>query len=229
MTQGWTFTPRNYGPQWVEAEAMWPDGRRIFAQAGFLATNTLPTVRVVASVPEASEEGPVAGQFVILRSGYTNTPLTVHYVLGGTATKFIDYRRPQGDMPEFVDIPGGSFSAPVTIVPVDDGAFEGFETVRLTIWSNTNYNVGAPDQAAVTIADNEFGILSVTASAAGDTTIAWVSVPGRRYRVVCADHYDDLSWKDLSEDIIAVDRTATWTDVAWEPQAQRFYRVREAP
>ena len=30
-----TVIPRNGGPQWVEAEATWPDGRRVFARASF--------------------------------------------------------------------------------------------------------------------------------------------------------------------------------------------------
>ena len=30
-----TFTPATVGEQWVEAEAHWPDGRRVFAAAGF--------------------------------------------------------------------------------------------------------------------------------------------------------------------------------------------------
>ena len=32
-----TFSPRNNGLQWVEAEACWPDGRRVFASAQFRA------------------------------------------------------------------------------------------------------------------------------------------------------------------------------------------------
>jgi hypothetical protein len=31
------FTPRATGEQWVEAEAQWPDGRRMFAVAKFSA------------------------------------------------------------------------------------------------------------------------------------------------------------------------------------------------
>jgi hypothetical protein len=33
----YTISPKNSGPQWVEAEAEWPDGRRAFAQATFAA------------------------------------------------------------------------------------------------------------------------------------------------------------------------------------------------
>ncbi len=35
--QSFTYTPINNGPQWVEAEAQWPDGRRIFATNVFNA------------------------------------------------------------------------------------------------------------------------------------------------------------------------------------------------
>ena len=37
-----TFTPGGYGAQWVEAEAQWPDGRRVVATATFTANS--PTV-----------------------------------------------------------------------------------------------------------------------------------------------------------------------------------------
>ncbi|HWH68863.1 MAG TPA: hypothetical protein VNT26_05730, partial [Candidatus Sulfotelmatobacter sp.] len=33
----YTVTPSKSGAQWVEAEAQWPDGRRVFAQASFTA------------------------------------------------------------------------------------------------------------------------------------------------------------------------------------------------
>jgi hypothetical protein len=33
----YTFTPRNHGPQWAEAEIAWPDGRRAFAATTFNA------------------------------------------------------------------------------------------------------------------------------------------------------------------------------------------------
>jgi len=229
MGQSWTFTPTNYGAQWVEAEASWPDGRRVFARGGFFATNTLPTVQVTVTMAEASEEGPKPGQFTIIRSGYTNAPLTVNYQLGGTAEKFTDYRRPQGDMPEFVVIPAGAFSASITIVPVDDSVFEGFETATLTISSNANYNVGAPDRATVTIADNELGILGITTSIAGDAAISWASVPGRAYRVVSKDDYEDSNWQDLSADIVATGHATTWIDVGSQSQPQRYYRIRKLP
>jgi len=45
IAPSFVFSPRNVGDQWVEAEAILPDGRRVFAKAGFRAvasTNTPP-------------------------------------------------------------------------------------------------------------------------------------------------------------------------------------------
>jgi hypothetical protein len=35
------FTPKNPGPQWVEFEAQWPDGRRVSAATNFTSDVTL--------------------------------------------------------------------------------------------------------------------------------------------------------------------------------------------
>ena len=224
-----TFTPTNYGPHRIEAEAAWPDGRRAFASASFFVTDTLPTVTVVATVPNASEEGPTPGQFTVSRDSGTNDDLTVNYQFSGTAAKFDDYRRPQGDMPEFVVIPAGSLSATITIVPVNDTIFEGVETATLTIAGNTAYHVGAPAAATITIADNELGILRVIMSAGGDATLTWVSVPGKHYQVICKDNLDDPGWTVLNADIAATGPTTSWTDAALPSRTQRFYSVRTVP
>ena len=51
-----TFTPQNNGTQWVEAEAQWPDGRRIFATANFTA-NSPNVVWVDDAVPGGGAPG----------------------------------------------------------------------------------------------------------------------------------------------------------------------------
>jgi len=148
-----TFTPTNSGSQWIEAEAQWPDGRRIFAVTDGSATNTLPTVTVVATTATASEQGPVPGVFTFTRTGSTTAPLTVNYQFSGTASKWTDYRRAQGDMPETISIPTGSTSATLTIYPVVDNIPEGPQTVILTLSPNAAYNLGQPKSATVTIVE----------------------------------------------------------------------------
>src|SRR5205814_619362 len=82
------FAPVRVGPQWLEVEAQWPDGRRVFAVANFSATNGLPTVTVTATVARAFERGQNPGVFTFVRTGNTASSLTVTYRLGGTATKW---------------------------------------------------------------------------------------------------------------------------------------------
>ncbi|PYM16528.1 MAG: hypothetical protein DME18_01195, partial [Verrucomicrobia bacterium] len=114
-----------------------------------------PTVTVVATDGDASEQGPDPGEFTFARTGDTSSALTVNYTLGGTATKWDDYRRPEGDMPESVTIPAGATSTTLTIVPFDDEEIEGDETVQLTVSPDAAYDVGSPDTATVTIHDND--------------------------------------------------------------------------
>ncbi len=52
----YTFTPQNNGPQWVEAEIAWPDGRRAFATGTFSADNAS-----VAWVDDALPAGATPG------------------------------------------------------------------------------------------------------------------------------------------------------------------------
>jgi hypothetical protein len=54
-----------------------------------------------------------------------------------------------------VTISAGASSATVVVRPVDDTAVEGNETVVLTISTDAAYTVGSPDNATVTIADND--------------------------------------------------------------------------
>jgi len=55
-----TFTPQNNGAQWVEAEAQWPDGRRIFAATSF-AANSPDVVWVEDAVPTGGQPGSGGG------------------------------------------------------------------------------------------------------------------------------------------------------------------------
>jgi hypothetical protein len=58
--QSFTFAPVNNGPQWIEAEAQWPDGRRIFATNVFTA-NAANIVWVEDSIPTGGIAGSDGG------------------------------------------------------------------------------------------------------------------------------------------------------------------------
>jgi hypothetical protein len=58
--QSFTFAPVNNGPQWIEAEAQWPDGRRIFATNVFMA-NSANIIWVEDSIPAGATSGSDGG------------------------------------------------------------------------------------------------------------------------------------------------------------------------
>ncbi len=55
-----TFTPKNNGTQWAEAEVQWPDGRRVFATVNFTA-NSPNVVWVDDAVPTGGTPGTSSG------------------------------------------------------------------------------------------------------------------------------------------------------------------------
>src|SRR6185369_4762237 len=132
----YTFTPTNYGSAWVEAEAQWPDGRRVFAVTNFFAGNSLPTVTVAAPGAYAQIGTTNYGTFRVSRSGSTSSALTVNFELAGSSVKWDDYRTPAGDMPQTVTIPSGAASADVTIKAIGNETHASPETILLTVSAN---------------------------------------------------------------------------------------------
>lgn len=110
-----------------------------------------PTVTVVASDTSAAEAGPDIGEFRITRTGDTGSPLTVRYSIGGTAGNGADYQTLSGT----ATIAAGSSIANLAVRPIDDSQVESSETVVLTLASDNAYLVGSPNNATVTIADND--------------------------------------------------------------------------
>jgi len=98
--------------------------------------------------------GPKDGAFTIRRAGTTNDPLTVAYVLGGTATNGVDY----ATLPGSVTIPAGARSAIIPVVPLDQSGMQRLRTVILRLKPSISvpvaYKVGVPAAAGVLIYDS---------------------------------------------------------------------------
>ena len=123
--------------------------------------DTLSTITIVATDATASETGPGTGTMRITRSGGNNTlALTVSTTRSGSATNSTDY----ATLGSAIVIPAGAAFVDVTVTPIDDAAVEGDETVTVSIAANSNYAVGAPSSATVTIADNDLPAVSVVAT-----------------------------------------------------------------
>jgi hypothetical protein len=146
-----TFTPVSNGTQWVEAEASWPDGRRVFVVQNFNADNGLPNITVTAPVTLATVADSGQGTFVFHRTGDLSAALTVNFDLLGTATKWNDYRRPQGDMPDNVTFPAGADTVSLVIVPVAASLAGQTKVVTLALKSTSAYNANTPASASITL------------------------------------------------------------------------------
>lgn len=114
-----------------------------------IAWISVPTVSIAATIPTASEVGPVAGQVTITRGGDTSAALTVSLSAAGTATYATDY----SPFPSSITIPAGATSATVTITPVADNIAEGDETAVVVLKADPQYTIIGQTSATVTIQD----------------------------------------------------------------------------
>jgi len=113
-----------------------------------IADIDIDVVTVAATDPNASVAGAATGTFTITRSGNSSKPLTVFYMMGGTALLGTDYVAPSGS----VNLAAGQTTATVTITPLDNGVGEVFKTAILQLRSSDQYLVGPANKATVTIA-----------------------------------------------------------------------------
>ena len=135
------------------------------------------TVSVEVPDEDAAEEGSDPGTIRIVRDD-TSGDLDVLYTLGGTADTN-DYAVTHTSP---VTIPDGSSFVDVVFTPVDDTLAEGNggETISLTIASDPAYNVGAPSQGIITIAENDLTIVTTAMAGNWTNTATWAPgiVPG---------------------------------------------------
>jgi uncharacterized protein (DUF1800 family) len=105
------------------------------------------TVTLTASIAAANTSGSSPGAFTVTRTGDDTQPLTVNYVVSGTAVNGVDY---QG-LPGSVTLPAYSSSATIAVVPNPTLGGSGSNTVILTLASGTGYVAGAANTGTVTI------------------------------------------------------------------------------
>lgn len=120
-------------------------------QAWVTVNSAKPRVRITAPDSWAAEPGSNTGKFRVARSGSTAAPLTVYYTVSGTATPGSDYWALSGS----VTIPIGQAVADFLVRPKDDAQKEALETVIATLSANAAYQIVSPNQATVSIQDNE--------------------------------------------------------------------------
>lgn len=117
----------------------------------------LSSVSVTATAANASESGPVPGNFRINRTGSTNGSQLVNFQITGTAGAGADYL-PLGTS---ATIPAGATYVDLPVVPIADSAPRLSQTVVMTLISATNSAIVTPAKATVTISDTNTSPLPV--------------------------------------------------------------------
>jgi hypothetical protein len=149
-----------------------------------IVDNDLPTITINANDGNAGETltGQIAnpGQFTLTRIGSTASSLTVNYTVSGTAINGTDYNT----LTNSVTFAAGSSTALINVNPINDAAFEGNETVIVTLASSANYVLGTAKSGTVTIADNDAAPLITVASPNGGESL----VIGSNYNLTWVDN-----------------------------------------
>ena len=120
------------------------------ATQGVFADLDQPVVTVTTPIAVASTLGSNSAEFIFTRSGTLISPLIVQYVLGGEAINGIDYEALSGQL----EIPAGSPTEVLKIVPKVETNNDTNRTVRVTAQADNSYIVGRPASAFVVIKDS---------------------------------------------------------------------------
>jgi uncharacterized protein (DUF1800 family) len=105
-------------------------------------------VSIAATSPNANTSGFNPGSYTVSRTGDLASPLTVGYMVSGTAVNGIDYQELSGS----VTIPAYATSAVITVIPISSLSAPASSTVVLTLAGGAGYSVGPATSATVSIA-----------------------------------------------------------------------------
>jgi uncharacterized repeat protein (TIGR01451 family)/uncharacterized delta-60 repeat protein len=127
-----------------------------------IVDDDLPLVNIFAATATATRGGG-AGVVTFSRAGSLTEPLTVNYLVTGTAVGGVDYNLLAGT----VTIPAGQISANVNITPINSSTNKLPRTVTVLVADATTYNIYNQNSATVTIVDGTLPTVTLTKS--GDT------------------------------------------------------------
>jgi hypothetical protein len=175
-------------------------------------------VNVIASVNAARADSS-SGAFTFLRSGDTNSALTVNYSLGGTAASGTDYNPVSAS----VIIPAGADSVTIPIVPLPSASYVGAKLAALYLSPSPAYTTGLAAAAGVVITGNSLSC-SLKAGSTG-ALITWPSEAGRIYQVISNHNLSDPVWTNLTAPITATGATTSYLDTNSIQQSSSFYAV----
>jgi len=127
-----------------------------FLQADFVAT-PLPVITILAASNSVTENSTATNYFIIHRTGSTETNLLVDLYLSGSALLDRDYwlEPALAVGTNTIEFPPGAEAIEIALAAINDSLLEGPEKVLLTLRDGTEYVVGGPGEADITIVDDE--------------------------------------------------------------------------
>ncbi len=136
-----------------------------------------PVVAIGVSAGDAGEPASTGNfKFTTTGTGFGN--ITIHYTVTGTATPGVDYVALPGTLTM-----GRNTTTQLTVTPIDDNVPEGFETVVVTIDSNSAYTTFLDTSATMNLVDDDQPVVSISTtnssfSEAGSQAKFWFSRTG---------------------------------------------------
>jgi hypothetical protein len=117
----------------------------------------VPGVDLDVTPRAVTEDGLQGLTYTFSRAVATSTPLTVNYVLGGSATQAIDFTGlPAASSTRSITIPAGATTTSLTVFPKPDSEIEPDETVVLTLLPGTGYALGSKTVATGMIENDDY-------------------------------------------------------------------------
>lgn len=120
-------------------------------------------VTIVATTPDAYENGPTAATFRFSRT-VTGSPLTVNYSIDGLAENGVDYTSGGGALSGMISFGASESAVDLVVLAVDDNISEPEEDIVITVAEGDDYIESGT--ATATIEDNDPALLIVSVDAA---------------------------------------------------------------
>lgn len=131
------------GKQYTQADL------RTLSDGGSLLTGNKalsPVISIAATIAAASQNGPVAGQFTLTRTGPIGSPLTVNLTISGSAINGTSYQL----IPSSVDFASGQRTVTLPVNPYQTSTALA-QIAQVSIAAGTGYGIGTTATASVSI------------------------------------------------------------------------------
>ncbi|MCF6322724.1 MAG: FG-GAP-like repeat-containing protein [Gammaproteobacteria bacterium] len=179
-------------------------------------------VAVEVAVTSVSAAEGDTGELHFSRSGEITNPLTVDYLVSGTASAGVDY----AGLGTSVVIPAGSTYITVPVFFIEDAVLDAAETIIVTLLLGSGYSPGLPADTTLTIADNDIASIIVSQPQTNVTTESGGSVT---FSMRLTSEPDDdvtinLSSTNVNEGVVTPSQLL-FTSADWGPKTVTVFGV----